>query len=698
MSEQEFDLYLRLMSRLLKLSQEQERAIADELRDHMQERFTELVRAGLSREQAIERALTEFGDAASLAGEFSALAAKRRRRFWGRLSLAGTGAAALVTVGLVSLWPAAKPMNAPNQTLVAQEKPAALEPQQAVAAALSVDTVDIAKTLPAELAKSCELDFTDIPLSGAIRFLADLSTLPVMPDRSALTDAGVDLENFKITMTFRGPLHLAMDRLCEAVRGSGTPLAWTYRDEVLRITTADVARDRRFVQSYDTSRLTAKGLKAGGIAPLLTGATSAPWSRDEPGTSTINPIGTQLVIDANSRQHREIAALIAALEGGLDRHADVLWSDETAATLAAAAALELPTEVEFSETPLTDVAAFLSDLHQTSLLIDRAALADTGLDPDQVTVSLTIANRPLRTVLELLLSDVQGGQFVVVPHLGALWITTVDRASELRRTAVYRVAEFEQAGVMPELVSTILATTGPWDGEEPGTGTLQQPHPQLLVIRQTAAVHRQIQKLVEQQRKSLPVITAEQRAALDQRIETRAYRLAGEKEEDLVQVIRTTIAPEQWGAEEDPKSERWIRRIRVGGQTGFEGGGGGGMGGGGAMGGGGGGFFQFGGGGFGGSQLQQGFPTNTTVLLVRQSRAVHRQIDSLIHAVRHVAFNPTGHGGPYSMDVVPQYGVEFDPQAAGQLPARGREAQIQGVMGGFGGGGGGGGGGFFSIP
>ena len=214
MSEQEFDLYLRLMSRLLKLSQEQERAIADELRDHMQERFTELVRAGLSREQAIERALTEFGDAASLAGEFSALAAKRRRRFWGRLSLVGTGAAALVTVGLVSLWPAAKPMNAPNQTLVAQEKPPAAAVQPPVFETLKVEAVDIAKSLPEELAKPCELDFIDVPLSEAVRFLADQSGLPIMPDRSALTDSGVDLDNQKINLKFQGPLHVAMDRLC----------------------------------------------------------------------------------------------------------------------------------------------------------------------------------------------------------------------------------------------------------------------------------------------------------------------------------------------------------------------------------------------------------------------------------------------------------------------------------------------------
>ena len=69
MPEREFELYLSVLSRLLRLNPQQKDAIADELRDHLEERFEELVRSGVPRDDAIRQALDEFGDAAGLAVE-----------------------------------------------------------------------------------------------------------------------------------------------------------------------------------------------------------------------------------------------------------------------------------------------------------------------------------------------------------------------------------------------------------------------------------------------------------------------------------------------------------------------------------------------------------------------------------------------------------------------------------------------------
>ena len=246
-------------------------------------------------------------------------------------------------------------------------------------------------------------------------------------------------------------------------------------------------------------------------------------------------------------------------------------------------------------------------------------------------------------------------------------------ANEYRTTAVYRVTEFEQAGVMPELISTIQATTGPWERDEPGTGCLQQPHPHVLVIRQTAAVHAQIRKLIEEQRQTLPTISPEERAALEQKVTTRLYRLAGEKEEDVVTMIQTTIEPQSWQNETDPKAEHWIRRVRVDGQmpqlpTGAGGmgglmGGAGGLGGGGfgggMGGGGGGGLFQMGGG-PAPDQLLPNQPVKATVLLIRHTRATHRRIDALLHAIRTTASSGHLASGAALLDPVITYGVEVE--------------------------------------
>ncbi|MEM9419384.1 MAG: permease prefix domain 1-containing protein [Planctomycetota bacterium] len=67
MSEREFEAYLNLLARTLKLSKAQRDRIAGELRDHLEERMAELVDEGVDREDAILQALDEFGDANVLA-------------------------------------------------------------------------------------------------------------------------------------------------------------------------------------------------------------------------------------------------------------------------------------------------------------------------------------------------------------------------------------------------------------------------------------------------------------------------------------------------------------------------------------------------------------------------------------------------------------------------------------------------------
>ncbi len=80
MSQQEFDNYIALLGRALKLSPAQRDAIADELRDHMEQRLAELTERGVDREHALTIALEEFGDANALAGEFTEINHDLHRR------------------------------------------------------------------------------------------------------------------------------------------------------------------------------------------------------------------------------------------------------------------------------------------------------------------------------------------------------------------------------------------------------------------------------------------------------------------------------------------------------------------------------------------------------------------------------------------------------------------------------------------
>jgi RND family efflux transporter MFP subunit len=123
MSEQEFELYLKLLSRCLGLTPSQREQIADELRDHLEERLEELARAGVPREKAVVQALDEFGDAAVLAGDFATIARLKRRRFLMRLSLGSVGVLTAALLVAYAFWPENRAVRGPER-VVAQEKPA----------------------------------------------------------------------------------------------------------------------------------------------------------------------------------------------------------------------------------------------------------------------------------------------------------------------------------------------------------------------------------------------------------------------------------------------------------------------------------------------------------------------------------------------------------------------------------------------
>jgi multidrug efflux system membrane fusion protein len=122
MSEQEFELYLKLLSRCLNLTPSQREQIADELRDHLEQRLEELAEAGVPREKAVVQALDEFGDAAVLAGNFATVARFKRRRFLMRLSLGSVGVLTAVLLLAFAFWPENRAVRGPER-VVAQERP-----------------------------------------------------------------------------------------------------------------------------------------------------------------------------------------------------------------------------------------------------------------------------------------------------------------------------------------------------------------------------------------------------------------------------------------------------------------------------------------------------------------------------------------------------------------------------------------------
>jgi hypothetical protein len=105
MPEEEFEHYLSLMTRLLRLSPAQRDEVAAELRDHLEERLDDLIASGLTREAAIRATLAEFGDTNELAQHLTQASGVGKRR---RIMRFTVGTVAVMTICLAlatAFWP-----------------------------------------------------------------------------------------------------------------------------------------------------------------------------------------------------------------------------------------------------------------------------------------------------------------------------------------------------------------------------------------------------------------------------------------------------------------------------------------------------------------------------------------------------------------------------------------------------------------
>jgi hypothetical protein len=100
-------------------------------------------------------------------------------------------------------------------------------------------------------------------------------------------------------------------------------------------------------------------------------------------------------------------------------------------------ALEGPTLMDFTETPLQDVMDYLRDQHGIEIQLDNKALEDAGIGSD-TPITRRLKGVSLASALRLLLDDIDA-TFVV--RGGVLLITTRDAAKKMVELRVYNVGE-----------------------------------------------------------------------------------------------------------------------------------------------------------------------------------------------------------------------------------------------------------------
>ncbi|MFG0295849.1 MAG: hypothetical protein ACF8PG_08065 [Maioricimonas sp. JB045] len=179
----------------------------------------------------------------------------------------------------------------------------------------------------AELDSPTELEFSESPLSDVTEYLSALHGIPVRID-PRMIEAGFDAY-FPVTIIETGvSLRSALDLVLRP-----HDLDYIIQDEVLKITTAEIAEQHRETHVYDVRQIgdipvdelarvirstirpdswrveSAPAMPGGGG---LGGRPSAPRENGSR-TAAIEPLGQFLVVTQSQRGHREIEQLLAKL-------------------------------------------------------------------------------------------------------------------------------------------------------------------------------------------------------------------------------------------------------------------------------------------------------------------------------------------------------------------------------------------------
>ena len=255
MSNEELEVYVGLVAKLMQLSPEQRELISGELQDHLQLRVEDLMNEGASKSDAISQAVKEFGDAAVMAKNFQTVHNLKRRRWTMRFMTFSIAGSFLVAVLTMAMWPQDARFGSPSRS-VAQEKdtPEAAAPEpKATAEPKSTASTSTQLNEKAEqnLKQIVNLDFEGTMFVDVEAYLEKQTGLNFILTTSATDDSLPDDE--PISFKIQGmPLEKALDLMLMPKNAS-----YVIDSGVILIISLDEADDERWhrIKMFDCREL-----------------------------------------------------------------------------------------------------------------------------------------------------------------------------------------------------------------------------------------------------------------------------------------------------------------------------------------------------------------------------------------------------------------------------------------------------------
>ena len=400
----------------------------------------------------------------------------------------------------------------------------------------------------------------EVPLRDVAERLEKELGIPLDIDERSLEEVGLDPMEPVRAITLQGVSAGSTLRLILR----DLDLTWTIENEMLRITTPEAAEERLHICVYRVADLI-QDSDADSLVEVITAIVDPESWRVIGGPGAISVVGDTLLVSNVWEVHEETRRLLERLrelkkeqkDGPEKPQQTVLYLEPSYGTIVKG--LEKRVSLAASDVSLSEAIDRVAGQLYGNVLVDHRALEEVGLDADKLEVRVAASDVPARLVLQRLLSDVD---LVWQYRDGVVMITTPEAAEEMLTRAIFPVydlipeahSESSDAtlGAIEKIADAIQTTIDPESWEVlGGPGAIAKfSQPAALVVSQTRENLLEIAGLLRAMRQSgVNLDEPEDEGELVLRI----YRvdkpeLAGDAAQLLAIVVRL-VQPESWRRE-----------------------------------------------------------------------------------------------------------------------------------------------------
>ena len=406
-------------------------------------------------------------------------------------------------------------------------------------------TIDPATLMPEKLAVSATVDLSESSLNEVLDWLRKEQGLVVLLDKTALADINLLPSEPISDRLDDAPIYLLLNRL----RSLG--LAWYFEDDIVHVTSHEVASGRLTTLPYNIGDLLDADYKLEDLAIVILSAVAPDtWEETTGGPGVLTFLGDVMLVRQTDQQRREVEGLLAALRN----HARQTFVLDLPVHSVLRKRLDENVSVDFLDTPLEAAVRQLAEKSQIDIRLDMPTLREMRVR-EREPVTLKLSDRKLKTVLAAMISDLK---LTWILRDGVLWITNAEKAETFLKTAVYDVRDLcrdraESDALFDAITSQ--ASSDSWEATTGGPGTMEFAQPGTLVIRNLEPVLMEVLDLLETYRTALRASKRRERDTVDPKeVITRYYRLHANMAQSLVLLLPELVQPDNWNSQARPEA------------------------------------------------------------------------------------------------------------------------------------------------